>query len=95
MNQCLELLHEGQECPNDEILVQQVRMRLLVEKASLSMWYDEFMNNAEQKASPLLCIQAFNSQLQDLKNKIPPPLENNSRLSSIYPLLRTISDNFE
>ena len=82
LDECLQVLDDKQECLNDEILVQQVRLQLIAEKVTLSTWYDGAMETAEHvKAPPSFYFQALHSQLQEVKNKFPPQSQRNGKLS--------------
>ncbi|RFU30228.1 hypothetical protein B7463_g6109, partial [Scytalidium lignicola] len=59
MDECLQILDERKECPNDDILVQQVRLQLIVEKMDLIPFHDE--------ESAYLYHESLLSQLQDVK----------------------------
>lgn len=43
MNECLQVVDERRERLTDEILVQQVRLQLIVEKVTLGTWNDGAM----------------------------------------------------
>jgi len=84
MDECLQTLVEKQECPTDEVLVQQVRLQLIVEKVAQIPWHDGEIENAEPiRAPPTLYLKALQSQLQEVKHKLPPKLQRNGKLSSI------------
>lgn len=84
MNEYLQVLDETQECLNDEILVQQVRLQLIVEKVTVGTWYDGVIETAEHiRAPPSFYLQALHSQLQEFKNKLSPQSQRNGKLSSI------------
>lgn len=84
MDECLQVLDERHECVNDEILVQQVRLQRIVEKVTLSTWYDGGMEAAEDiKPPPYFYLQALRSQLQEVKNKLSPQSQCCGKLSSI------------
>lgn len=68
MDECLQALDERKECLNDEILVQQVRLQLLIEKTALSTLHDGAMKSAEHTREPSsLYSESIHSQLQDIK----------------------------
>ncbi len=92
MDECLQILDERHECLTDEILVQQVRLQLIVEKVTLGTWNDGAMETAEHiKAPPSFYLQALHSQLQEVKNKLPPQLQRNGKLSSTNYLLSSLT----
>lgn len=43
MNECLQEVDERRECLTDEILAQQVRLQVIVEKVTLGTWNDGAM----------------------------------------------------
>jgi hypothetical protein len=83
MDECLQTLAEKQECPADEVLVQQVKLQLIVEKVAQIPWHDGEIENTESiRAPPALYLKALQSQLQEVKRKLPPELQRNGKLSS-------------
>src|SRR5271170_1606627 len=83
MDECLQMLAEKQECPTDEILVQQVRLQLIVEKVVQAPWHDGEIENAERvRAPPAFYLKALQSQLQEVRRKLPPESLRNGKLSS-------------
>lgn len=86
MDECLRMLDEGKECPNDEILVQQVRLQLIAEKTNLSTVYDEALESAEHgRESPSLYPETIRSQLEDIKTELlAQPQTNGKLLSTIW-----------
>lgn len=84
MDECLRVLDETQECLTDEILVQQVRLQLIVEKVTLSTSYEGAMETAgDIKAPPSFYLRALHSQLQEVKTKLSPQSQRNGKLSPI------------
>jgi len=78
LDECLEVLNEKHESPIDDILVQQVRMQLIVEKVTWGPWNDGAIKTAEHSNVPLcFYLNALQSQLQEVKTKIPPYLKDN------------------
>ena len=67
MDECLQILDERQECATDEILVQQVRLQLLVERVTLDTWTDKPM-----RAPLSFYLQALHLQFQEAKDRFPP-----------------------
>jgi hypothetical protein len=83
MNECLHVLDEGKQCPNDEILVQLVRLQLIAEKTNLSTVYDEALESIEHGSeSPSLYPETFRSQLQDIKTDLPDQPQIDGKLLS-------------
>ena len=85
MSNCLEELRDHPECPEDSILVQLVRMQLVVEKMTLSNWYDDTLEPVEQsRIPPSYLTHALYSQLENVMTNTPAHLQTNSKHSSTY-----------
>ena len=55
-----------------------VRMQLVIERATLSSWYDSFMNTSNHpRIPPSYVLELLHSQLQADKAMWPPDLRNN------------------
>jgi hypothetical protein len=81
MNECLRLLDEAKECPNDEILVQQVRLQLIVEKRALGTFHDGAIESTENMGDPpSFYLERLHTQLQDIKTKILAQPQTNGKL---------------
>ena len=71
MEECLQIVDERKECPNDEILVQQVRLQLLVEKMGQGTGRDGTMDSpAHTRGPPSLYSETLYSKLQDIKTHL-------------------------
>jgi hypothetical protein len=71
MDECLQVLDDRKECPNDEILIQQVRLQLIVEKMALETCHDAAMESPEHAREPQsLYLEAVHAQLLDIKTKL-------------------------
>jgi hypothetical protein len=79
MEECLQVIDERKECPNDDILVQQVRLQLVVEKMALSSSPNGGMESTEHS----LYIENLRSQLLDIKANILARSEENGKLSDL------------
>ena len=77
MDECLQILDEQQECLTDELLVQQVRLQLIVEKVALGPW-----NDVNSKAPLTFYVQALHSQLQEIRNELPRRSQGDGELLS-------------
>ena len=77
MDECLQILDEQQECLTDELLVQQVRLQLIVEKVARGPW-----NDVNSKAPLTFYLQALHSQLQEIKDKLPRRSQGDGELLS-------------
>lgn len=92
MDECLRILDEWKECLADEILVQQVRLQLIVEKAALGTWNDGAMESAEHVKMPLsFYLQALHSQLREVKNSLSLQSQRNSEVSAADYLLSSLT----
>ena len=79
MSKCLEELRQRPECPEDEVLVQQVRIQLVMEKSILSSWYDTTLEPIERLRIPQsFLIQTLYSQLEEVMASRPAHLLENS-----------------
>ena len=82
MDECLQTLIELQECPTDEILVQQVRLQLIVEKAAHVPWHERDIENIKpMTAPPAFYLKALQGQLQEVKSKLSPEAQQSGKLS--------------
>ena len=80
LEECVQVLQEQAECPEDEILVQQVRLQQLVEKVNQSMSHDGALDAATHtKVPPAFYIQALHTQLQEIKSKFSPPAQQDGK----------------
>jgi hypothetical protein len=71
MDECLQVLDERKECPNDETLVQQVRLQLIVEKMALGPFHDTAIESPENGKGPLsVYLETVHAQLLDIKTKL-------------------------
>jgi len=83
MDECLRVLDERQEYLGDEILVQQVRLQLIVEKVNSITRHGGAMETTERMTMPpCFYLQALYSQLQEVKSKLPPRLRHSDTPSS-------------
>ncbi|KAL9107001.1 MAG: hypothetical protein Q9227_008037 [Pyrenula ochraceoflavens] len=67
MDECFRLLDETKECPNDSILVQQVRLQLKVEKAASCASEDQTSALAATAGSISVYLESLLSQVQDIR----------------------------
>ncbi|KAK9235751.1 Zn(II)2Cys6 transcription factor [Lipomyces kononenkoae] len=66
MDQCLQVLDENQECNNDQILVQQVRLQLIVEQTKPRNWH---YTPGFTKAPLEFYVHALQSRLEEIKKR--------------------------
>jgi hypothetical protein len=79
MDECLQKLAEKARMSK----VQQVRLQLIVEKVAQAPWHDREIENVEPiRAPPAFYLKALQSQLQEVKRKLPPESLRNGKLSS-------------
>jgi len=95
MDECLQMLAQKQECPTDEILVQQVKLQLIMEKVGQTPWYDKDIEHAEFGRAPrAFYLMALQSQLQEVRRKIPSELQRDEIvLLHVYSTEVTIHEN--
>jgi hypothetical protein len=81
MKECLDVLSERKETPNDAVLVQLVQIQLVVDKVIRRSW-DESEFTAGGSDGPSLpasfFIQTMQQQLRSIRNRTPPELAENS-----------------
>jgi len=83
MDECLQVLDERKECPNDEILVQQVRLQLIVEKTTLGPFHDAAIESPENaRGPPSLYLETVHGQLLDIKTKLLAQPQTDGKLLS-------------
>lgn len=80
MDECLQILDEKKECSNDEILAQQVRLQLVVEKMALDMSCGGTAVSSSHTNSTSLYLESLQSQLQDVKMSLPTRFQDNGEL---------------
>ncbi len=69
MEECLQVLSQRPECPNDQVLVQLVQLQLIVEKVKMLNWEGSGVETAgPTKMFPFFYMQALESQLQEVKH---------------------------
>jgi hypothetical protein len=84
MDECLQVLEERKECPNDEVLVQQVRLQLIVEKMVLGTFHDAAMEFPEPaRELPSLYPKIVYAQLHDIKTKLLAQPQTHGKLLCI------------
>ena len=74
------MLDQTKECPNDEILVQQVQLQLIIEKLALSTSYEGVMEPTEHKGPASLYLENLHSQLQSIKTSLLTGSSKNGKL---------------
>lgn len=87
MDECLQSLDEGKEYPNDEILIQQVRLQLIVEKGNRGVSYDGALESTEHTESTSPYIEGLRSRLEAMKISILAKSQsgNNGKLPCFVP----------
>lgn len=83
MDECLRILSANPDCPNDETLVQQVRLQLIVEK--VGHWQEGATENGTEsaKAPPSFFLQALKSQVQEVSTQTSFHSQSNGTLIQI------------
>ena len=80
MDECLQMLDERNECPNDRILVQQVRLQLIVEKMALGTSHEGALESIEQSEQTSFFLENLHSQLQSVKTSLLAKFQSNGKL---------------
>lgn len=82
MADSLDILRRSSESPNDAVLVQLTRARLLAAKISAGSWNDSLSTETPFSRAPVsFHISALRSQIEEIKAQIPTELQNNSASS--------------
>ncbi|KAE8139109.1 hypothetical protein BDV38DRAFT_269986 [Aspergillus pseudotamarii] len=88
MEECLNILSESDESPNDIVLVHIARTRLLADTILQGPWNDNLHDtDIASRAPASFHMKAMQTQLQTLKSKIPVDLADNR--SILFHLLHT------
>ncbi|KAK3640069.1 hypothetical protein LTR56_012044 [Elasticomyces elasticus] len=80
MEDCLVDLENRREYPQDQLLVQQVRLQLAAERAIVVRWYDQSMLRNVSHTPPHLYAQALLCHLEEVRSSAPLELQQNSLL---------------
>jgi hypothetical protein len=80
MDECLQVLDETKECPNDEILVHQVRLQLIIERMALCVSQDRAIKPMENEEYSSVYLQSLHSQLQGVKVDLLAGFQNNGKV---------------
>ena len=70
MDECLQILDQTKGCLNDNILVQQVKLQLTIEKLALSTPSKGAVETTGQRESGSFYLENLHSQLQALKTSL-------------------------
>lgn len=90
MEECLTTLAESDESPNDTVLVQITRSRLLADIISQGPWSQNLYDiDTASRAPASFHMKAMQTQLQTLKSKIPVNLAENSKITLVFVLMYT------
>lgn len=77
-DECLQILQETKECPNDELLVCLIRVQLISNKVSTISWNDTFPVGDGGKQFPReFYTHALRSQLEEVERSLPSVLKGN------------------
>jgi hypothetical protein len=84
LDECLQILDESKECLNDEILVQQVRLQLIVEKMALGTMYGGVKESSEHtREHHFLSRETLHAQFQDIKTMLLAQTQTDGKLLCI------------
>lgn len=70
MDDCLQVLDEKKECPNDHILVQQVRLQLITDKAAILASHNNKVESADQHQPSSQHVEILRAELLKVKTDI-------------------------
>jgi hypothetical protein len=73
MEESLAILAEAKECPQDELLVAQVKLYLILDKAY------QLRRDGGTSSSPAFYLATFRKELDTLRSQIPPHLQQHSK----------------
>ncbi|CBF75950.1 hypothetical protein AN3533.2 [Aspergillus nidulans FGSC A4] len=75
MDECLKLLEKQQECLNDEILAQQVRLQLISDKLNLGPYHGGLAATPDPiQAPPAFYLHSMHAQLRSIQPRVAPKL---------------------
>ena len=80
MDECLQILRERKECPNDEILVELVQLQQIVEKPYMGALSDRPEESSDYGHQTSLYRDDLLSKLQGIKATLLAKSENNGWL---------------
>ncbi len=73
MEECLQALTKNPESTMDEILVNQVRLQSIADKVIQYTRFESGLDDGGSgKAPPAFYYKAFQSQVNEIKNNLPP-----------------------
>jgi hypothetical protein len=79
MDECLQVLAERKECPNDEILIQQVRLQRAAEKIAASTTA-KAMESTDESGRLSTHPEGLRAELQSLRTSLLSRFQNNGRV---------------
>jgi hypothetical protein len=81
MKECLEVLTERKETPNDAVLVQLVQIQLVVDKVIRRSWDESGLTveGSDPWLPTSFFIQTMHQQLQSVRSRISPESADNSK----------------
>jgi hypothetical protein len=85
MEESLSILAEAKDCPQDELLIVQVKIHLVLDKVY------QLRRDGEASISLAFYLDAFRKQLDTVKSQVPPHLQQHSRF--LPPQISTIRTN--
>jgi hypothetical protein len=82
LDECLRILEERKEYPTDTLLVYCVRLQLINERVAQAPWNDSY-GGAPSTRLAEFHLNALQSQLETVKQRIPVELQSNSRFPTL------------
>ncbi|KAL2810528.1 hypothetical protein BJX63DRAFT_434175 [Aspergillus granulosus] len=81
MDECIRALEEHQECLNDEILAQQVRLQLITDKLNLGPYHGGLAETPDPiRAPPAYYLRSMHAQLRSIQPRIAPQSQSHKIL---------------
>lgn len=90
LGECLGILEESKDYSTDVLLAHLVRVQLICNKGTTSMW-DDIFGDAANQVPPNFYAKSLKSQLDDLERSIPAELKSNGM--RISPLMNHLPSN--
>lgn len=93
MDECLKLLEKQQECLNDEILAQQVRLQLITDKLNFGPYHGGLAATPDPiQAPPAFYLHSMHAQLRSIQPRVAPNSQSHSGYPSFVTLIWIAAD---
>ena len=78
LDECMAVLAEKDDQANDTLLIYSVKLQLIVENMGQGSWHEQHDSvTGSSRVPPIFYLKALQTQLQDLKAKIPAKIQRN------------------